>query len=182
MAYCDTHVERVLIDQKTLTDRVGQLGAEISRDYQETNLFVVGVLKGAMIFLADLTRCIDLPLSFDFVAVSSYGAGTSSSGAVRILKDLDVSVEGRHVLLVEDIVDSGLTLSYLRGLLLGRKPASLRVCTLLDKPSRRRVPVHLDYRGFEIPDAFVVGYGLDYNEQYRHLPYIAVLRPEVYRS
>lgn len=179
-SYLDGQLERVLIDADTIAGRVAGLGREIGRDYQGLDLLVVGVLKGAMMFLADLIRHIHLPLTVDYVAVSSYGSGTGTSGAVRILKDLDMVVEGRHVLLVEDIVDSGLTLSYLYGFLQSRAPASLRVCALLDKPSRRRVPLRPDYCGFEVPDVFVVGYGLDYNEKYRHLPFIAVLRPQVY--
>lgn len=179
-SYLDGQLERVLIDEHAIAGRVAGLGEAICRDYRGLDLLVVGVLKGAMMFLSDLIRHIQLPLTVDYVAVSSYGSGTGTSGAVRILKDLDLAVEGRHVLLVEDIVDSGLTLSYLHGFLQSRAPASLRVCALLDKPSRRRVPLRPDYCGFEVPDVFVVGYGLDYREQYRHLPFIAVLRPQVY--
>lgn len=174
MTHC---LERVLFDDVTITSRVAQLGREISLDYrgQGHSLLVVGVLKGAAIFMADLVRCIDLPLTIDYMAVSSYRSGTCTSGTVNVHKDLDTEIEGRHVLLVEDIVDSGLTLSYLYNLLQNRRPASLRVCVLLDKPSRRLEPFRPDYCGFEIPDVFVVGYGLDYNERFRHLPYIAVL-------
>jgi hypoxanthine phosphoribosyltransferase len=174
-------IERVLIGSNAIAARVRELGAEISRDYQGRELFVVGILKGAALFLSDLVRCLEVPLSYDFMAVSSYGAHTRSSGVVRIMKDLDTAVEGRHVLLVEDIVDTGLTLDYLVRMLKNRHPATLAVCVLLDKPSRRQVPVQIDYCGFEVPDAFVVGYGLDYGEGYRQLPYIGVLKPSAYR-
>lgn len=175
------HVEKILLDETRIKERVLQLGQQITRDYQGQNILTVGILKGAMIFLADLVRNIEVPTFFDFMAVSSYGTGTVSSGAVRILKDLDRSIEGRHVIIVEDIVDTGLTLQYLVENMKARGPASLKICTLLDKPSRRKVEVSVDYNGFSIPDEFVVGYGLDYNECYRNLPYIAVLKPEIYR-
>lgn len=174
-------VEKILLDETRIKERVLQLGQQITRDYQGKNILTVGILKGAMIFLADLVRNIEVPTFFDFMAVSSYGTGTVSSGAVRILKDLDRSIEGRHVIIVEDIVDTGLTLQYLVENMKARGPASLKICTLLDKPSRRKVEVSVDYNGFSIPDEFVVGYGLDYNECYRNLPYIAVLKPEIYR-
>ncbi|AEG59544.1 hypoxanthine phosphoribosyltransferase [Desulforamulus ruminis] len=176
------HMKEILLDEQQIKERVLQLGQQITRDYQGQNILMVGILKGAMIFLADLVRNIDVPTSFDFMAVSSYGAGAVSSGAVRILKDLDKSIDGRHVIIVEDIVDTGLTLQYLVENMKARGPASLKICTLLDKPSRRKVDVPVDYNGFSIPDEFVVGYGLDYNERYRNLPYIAVLKPEIYRS
>ncbi len=174
-------VEKILLDETRIKERVLQLGQQITRDYQGQNILTVGILKGAMIFLADLVRNIEVPTFFDFMAVSSYSTGTVSSGAFRILKDLDRSIEGRHVIIVEDIVDTGLTLQYLVENMKARGPASLKICTLLDKPSRRKVEVSVDYNGFSIPDEFVVGYGLDYNECYRNLPYIAVLKPEIYR-
>jgi hypoxanthine phosphoribosyltransferase len=161
---------------------VAELGAEISRDYAGKDLMLICILKGANIFLADLVRQISIPVEYDFVAVSSYGADTKSSGVVRILKDLDESVESKHVLIVEDIVDTGLTLrlSYLLENLRSRRAASVKVCTLLDKPVRRRVDVPVDYCGFKVEDQFVVGYGLDYQGKYRPLPYIGVLKPEIY--
>ncbi|AQS59794.1 hypoxanthine phosphoribosyltransferase [Desulforamulus ferrireducens] len=174
-------VEKILLNEEQIKERVAQLGRQISQDYQGESILMVGILKGAMIFLADLVRHINVPTFFDFMAVSSYGAGTVSSGAVRILKDLEKSIHGRHVIIVEDIVDTGLTLQYLVENMKARGPASLKICTLLDKPSRRKVAVPVDYNGFSIPDEFVVGYGLDYNERYRNLPYIAVLKPEIYQ-
>lgn len=166
---------RVLISAAQLQERVQALGEEISRDYQGQELVVVGILKGAFIFLADLVRCLTVPLTLDFMAVSSYGEDTHTAGVVRIIKDLDMPIAGRQVLLVEDIVDSGLTLDYLVNLLKTRKPATLQICTLLDKPARRQSAVELHYVGFTIPDVFAVGYGLDYAQHYRHLPYMAVL-------
>ncbi|HOV79012.1 MAG TPA: hypoxanthine phosphoribosyltransferase [Bacillota bacterium] len=174
--------ERILFSGEEIQRRVAELGGQISADYAGKELLVVGILKGAMIFLADLVRHITVPTYFDFVAVSSYGASTQSSGVVRILKDIDRSIEGRHVLIVEDIVDTGLTLNYLVENFKSRGPAGVKVCTLLDKPSRRVVPVDIDYNGFVIPDEFVVGYGLDYNERYRNFPYIMVLSPRVYKG
>lgn len=165
----------LLIDSNTLQARVGQLGEQITRDYAANPPLLVGVLKGSLVFLADLLRAIPLPVSFDFVAVSSYGTETQTTGQVRLIKDLDAPIHGRHVLVVEDIYDTGLTLSYLLGQLGQRAPASLRVCTLLSKPARRQASVEIAYCGFEIPDRFVVGYGLDYAERYRNLPFIAVL-------
>lgn len=167
----------ILVDEATLKQRVQEMGAEITRDYAGKSLLLVGVLKGAVIFLSELAQKIELPVTFDFMAVSSYGSSTESSGVVRILKDLDESLEGRHVLIIEDIIDTGLTLDYLYRHLQHRRPASLNICTLLDKPSRRLVDVPVKYIGFQIPDYFVVGYGLDFNEQYRNLPYVAVLEP-----
>lgn len=169
---------QVLYTADEIARRVAELGRQITADYQGRSLCVVGILKGAIIFLADLVRSISLPLTLDFMAVSSYGHATASSGVVRILKDLDTHIAGRHVLIVEDIIDSGLTLRYLLNLLAARQPASLRTCVFLDKPARREVEVPLDYVGFAIPDVFVVGYGLDYAEDYRHLPYLAVLDQE----
>lgn len=172
--------KKIVLTQEEIGKRVRAMGEEISRDYQGKEILCVGILKGAMVFLADLVRRLTVPAQFDFMAVSSYGASTKSSGVVRILKDLDCGIEGRHVLIVEDIVDTGLTLNYLVENLKSRGPASLKVCAFLDKPSRRLAPVDIHYNGLTIPDEFVVGYGLDYNESYRNLPYIMVLRPEVY--
>ncbi|HIT02277.1 MAG TPA: hypoxanthine phosphoribosyltransferase [Candidatus Enterenecus merdae] len=173
-------VERVLLSQQALSDRVGELGEQITRDYAGRQVAVASVLRGSYIFMADLTRAIQLPITVDFMAVSSYGSGTVSSGQVEIKKDLSDPIEGKDLLLVEDILDSGNTLYYLVDVLRARKPASIRICTLLDKPERRAKPIQADYVGFQIPDAFVVGYGLDYDERYRNLPYIGVLKPEVY--
>lgn len=174
-------VGRVLISEQELQARVAELGRAISAIYTDADrLLIVCVLKGAFVFLADLTRHVDVWHAVDFMEISSYGAGTVSSGVVRILLDLGRSIEGRHVLVVEDIVDSGRTLDYIRRNLSTRRPSSLRVCALLSKPSRREVEVPLDFVGFEIPDEFVVGYGLDFAEGYRNLPYIGVLRREVY--
>ncbi len=175
-------IKEVLLCADAIRKRVRELGAEITADYAGKELVVVGILKGAVVFLSDLVRSLDCTTKFDFMAVSSYGASTHTSGVVRITKDLDDSIDGKHVLIIEDVVDTGLTLNYLRGVLQARSPASLRICALLDKPSRRRAAVKVDYTGFEIPDAFVVGYGLDFNGRYRHLPFIGVLKPEIYQS
>jgi len=172
-------VQEILIDEATLQARIAELGERVTADYAGRDLLLVGVLKGAIFFMADLMRRIDLPCEVDFMAISSYGAGVDSSGVVRILKDLDVSVEGRNVLIVEDIVDSGLTLSYLLRTLEARHPRSLEVCALLTKPDRRENEVDCRYVGFEIPNRFVIGYGLDFAERYRNLPYIGVLRDEL---
>lgn len=182
MSRLDDDIAEVLIPEDILRARVVQLGKEISRDYEGMPLLLVGILKGAAVFLADLVRAIDLPVDFDFVAISSYGADTRSSGAVRLLKDLDCGVEGRHVLIVEDIVDTGWTLrlSYLTENMHLRGAASVKICALLDKPSRRQVDIGIDYCGFVIEDYFVVGYGLDWSGCYRNLPYVGVLKPEVY--
>jgi len=166
----------VLIDAQIIQKRVRELGAQITTDYRGKNPHVIGILKGASIFHADLVRNIDLDLSFDFMAVGSYGALTKSSGEVRILKDLDESLEGKDVLLVEDIVDTGLTLHYLLQNLQNRNPESLKIAALLNKPSRREIPVDVDYVGFNIPDEFVIGYGLDYNQRYRHLQDVRILQ------
>lgn len=176
------NIGKVLIDEETLKKRVKELGAEITDDYKGKNLILIGILKGAVIFMSDLSKEIKLPLAMDFMAVSSYGASTHSSGVVRILKDLDAEIENKDVLIVEDIVDTGLTLHYLRENLLSRKPNSLKICCCLDKPSRRKVPVDVDYVGFEIPDEYVVGYGLDYAEKYRNLPYVSILDPKIYKN
>ena len=168
----------VLIEEEDLQRRIGELGTEISADYEGRDLLLVGVLKGAVFFLADLMRHLTVPCEIDFMAISSYGASTDSSGVVRILKDLDINIEGRDVLVVEDIIDSGLTLSYLIRNLESRNPGSLEICALLTKPARREIEVDVRYTGFEIPNEFVIGYGLDYGERYRNLPYVAVLDPE----
>ncbi|HVD49405.1 MAG TPA: hypoxanthine phosphoribosyltransferase [Gaiellaceae bacterium] len=168
-------VGEILIDEVTLAARVAELGAEVSEDYQGRDLLLIGVLKGAVFFMADLMRHLTVPCEVDFMAISSYGDATDSSGIVRILKDLDINIEGRHVLVVEDIIDSGLTLSYLMRNLESREPASLEVCALLTKPSRREIDVPVRYVGFEIPNKFVVGYGLDFGERYRNLPFVGVL-------
>ena len=171
----DRLIAETLIEEDTLQARIAELGEEISRDYEHREPLLVGVLKGAVFFMADLVRRINVPCEIDFMAVSSYGSGTDSSGVVRILKDLDASIEGRHVLIVEDIVDSGLTLSYLIRNLEARGPASLEVCALLTKPERRRADIVCRYVGFEIPNRFAIGYGLDFGERYRSLPYVAAL-------
>jgi hypoxanthine phosphoribosyltransferase len=168
-------IGEALVSQEDLQRRVRELGAEISRDYDGKDLFLVGVLKGAVFFLSDLMRAIEVPCEVDFMAVASYGSSTDSSGVVRILKDLDATIEGRDVLIVEDIIDSGLTLSYLLRTLKAREPRSLEVCALLTKPERRKVELPIRYTGFEIPNKFAIGYGLDHAERYRNLPYVAVL-------
>lgn len=173
-------VKSVLYSEELLASKVAELGAKITEDYMGKELLVIGVLKGANIFLSDLVRKIDLPVKLDFIAASSYGSSTESSGVVRILKDLDYSIEGKHVLIVEDIIDTGLTLHYLLDNFKARNPKSVSVCTLLDKPERRKVEIDVAYVGFDIPDEFIVGYGIDYAEKYRNLPYIATLKPEVY--
>lgn len=172
-------ISEILIDAETLEARVRELGSEISADYEGKDLLLVGVLKGAVFFIADLMRELALPCEIDFMAITSYGAGTDSSGVVRILKDLDLNIAGRDVLVVEDIIDSGLTLSYLMRTLRARRPASLEICTLLTKPDRREIEVPVRYVGFEIPNKFVIGYGLDFAERYRNLPYIGVLHPDL---
>jgi len=174
-------VAQILVTEAQIADKVAELGSRISVDYAGRTLTLVSVLKGSLPFMADLMRAIELPLRIDLMEVSSYGGSTTeSSGLVRILKDLSASIEGEDVLIVEDIIDTGLTLNYLIRYLNGKNPASLRICTLLDKPARRLVEIPIDYLGFTIPDRFVVGYGLDYGERYRNLPFIGVLRPEVY--
>jgi hypoxanthine phosphoribosyltransferase len=175
-------VEKVLIESSDLSKRVKELADQISTDYAGKNPLLVGILKGAFVFLSDLMRNVSIPVHVDFMQVSSYGSGTESSGIVKILKDLDISVEDRHVIIVEDIVDTGITMKHLMELLSARKPASLAVCTLLNKAERRLVDVDIKYVGFEIPNAFVVGYGLDYAEYYRNLPYIGILQPQVYQG
>ena len=172
-------IERVLISAEELEAHVAEIGAQISRDFEGKDPIFIGVLKGCFIFMADLMRHVTINCSMDFMAVSSY-SGTSSTGAVKINKDLSEDIEGRHIIIVEDILDSGVTLNYLKNFLLVRKPASISIATLMDKPARRKADVYADYSCFEIPDAFVVGYGLDYNERYRNLPYIGVLKHEIY--
>jgi hypoxanthine phosphoribosyltransferase len=172
-------VSEVLIDEERLRARVAELGEEISTDYAGRELLLIGVLKGAVFFMADLMRHLTIPCEVDFMAISSYGASTDSSGVVRILKDLDINIDGRDVLVVEDIIDSGLTLSYLMRNLEARDPASLEVCALLTKPERRELNVPVRYVGFEIPNRFVIGYGLDFAERYRNLPYVGVLQPDL---
>jgi hypoxanthine phosphoribosyltransferase len=173
-------IEEILLTEEEIKARVAALGQQISRDYAGKEIILICILKGAVTFMADLARAIAVPTYFDFMAVSSYGLATETSGVVRILKDLDRSVEEKNILLVEDIIDTGLTLNYLLKNLQARKPASLKICALLDKPKNRRVDVNIDYTGFVIPDKFVVGYGLDYAGKYRNLPFVSVLKPEVY--
>lgn len=174
-------IREILIAEDVLQSKVAELGAKITEDYKGKDLLLVCVLKGAVIFVSDLMRKIELPLDIDFMAISSYGSNTQSSGVVRILKDLNTSIEGKHVLIVEDIIDSGLTLSYLAENLKSRGPASVEICTILDKPDRRTLDLEIKYTGFQVPDEFVVGYGLDYAEKYRNLPYIAILKEEIYQ-
>ncbi|MDP4099197.1 hypoxanthine phosphoribosyltransferase [Paenibacillus sp. P96] len=178
----DNDIQEILISEEEIQSKIKELGVELSKRYEGKNPLVICVLKGAFIFMADLVKTITVPLELDFMAVSSYGASTKSSGVVKIIKDLDQSVEGRDVLIVEDIIDSGLTLSHLIELLKNRNASSVTVVTLFDKPARRTVHLEADFTGFTLPDAFVVGYGLDYSEKYRNLPYIGVLKPEIYSS
>ena len=173
-------IKEVWISEEELQQKVKELGAKISEDYKDKNLLMVSVLKGSVVFMADLMRAITVPAAIDFMSVSSYGAGTKSTGVVRIINDLDTNVADYDLLLVEDILDSGNTLAYLRELLSDRHPRSIKIATLLDKPSRRTADIHADYMGFEIADQFVVGYGLDYNEKYRNLSFIGILKPCVY--
>jgi hypoxanthine phosphoribosyltransferase len=172
-------IESILIEEGRLQARIAELGEEISSDYVGRDLLLLGVLKGAVFFMSDLMRRLTVPCEIDFMAISSYGAATDSSGVVRILKDLDINIEGRHVLVVEDIIDSGLTLSYLVRNLEAREPASLEICALLTKPDRREIEVDVRYVGFEIPNRFVIGYGLDFAERYRNLPYVGVLHADL---
>ena len=173
-------IKTVLVSEEQLKAKVAELGARISKDYEGKNLVLVSILKGSVVFMADLMRAVDCPARIDFMSVSSYGSGTKTSGVVKIVKDLDLNLEGYDLLLVEDILDSGRTLYYLREILEKRNPASIRIATLLNKPARREADIAPDYSCFEVPDEFVVGYGLDYAEKYRNLPYIGVLKPEVY--
>lgn len=173
-------IKEVLISEEALKARVTELGRAISERYEGQELLMIGVLKGANVFMSDLMRAVTVPIQIDFIAASSYGTSTESSGIVRIVKDLDYSIEGKHVMIVEDIIDTGLTLKYLFDNFSARKPASLSIISLLDKPERRKVDIQVDYTGFEIPDEFIVGYGIDYAEKYRNLPFVATLKPEVY--
>ncbi len=173
-------IESILLTEEQLQKRIREMGQEISRDYADRNPIFIGVLKGCFMFMADLVRNVDVPCSIDFMAVSSYGNSTTTTGAVKITKDLREDIEGRDVVIVEDILDSGVTLHYLTGFLQNRRPASITIATLLDKPARRKAEVYARYAGFEVPDAFVVGYGLDYAEKYRNLPYLGILKPEIY--
>lgn len=173
-------IKSILVDEEALQLKIKELGEQITKDYQGKDLLVVCILKGAVMFVSDLIKRIDLPLEIDFMAISSYGNSTKSSGIVRIMKDLNEDIKGKHILIVEDIIDSGLTLSYLIDNLKSREPASVAICTLLDKPDNRKTDIDIMYTGFVVPDEFVVGFGLDYAEKYRNLPFIAVLKEEVY--
>ncbi len=173
-------IAKVLVTEEEISSKVKEIGRKISEDYKDKNLLLVSILKGSVAFMADLMRAITIPCQIDFMSVSSYGSGVKSSGVVKIIKDIDVEIEGFDIVIVEDILDSGLTLSYLMDILKTRKAKSIRICTLLSKPERRKVDVEVSYEGFVIPDEFVVGYGLDYDEKYRNLPFIGVLKPEIY--
>lgn len=175
-------IRAVLVSEQQLKDKVAQLGAQISQDYAGKDLVLVSILKGAVVFMADLMRAVTIPCSIDFMVVSSYGAGTTTTGLVKIIKDLDSDLSGKDVLIVEDILDTGVTLSNLVPMLKMRDPNSVRICAILDKPSRRRADIQADYIGFQVPDEFVVGYGLDYDEKYRNLPYVGVLKPSAYEK
>lgn len=175
-------IERVLVSEEELQEINKRIGAQISKDYAGKELLLVGILKGSAVFMTDLMRNIDIPMSIDFMYVSSYGSGTTTSGVVKLVKDLDENIEGKHVLIAEDILDSGVTLSYLLNVLSQRKPASLKLCALLNKPERHKVDIKLDYKGIDIPDEFVVGYGLDYDQKYRNLPYVGILKRCVYEK
>lgn len=175
-------IERVLFSQEEIAAKVQEIGAQISKDYADKNPLIISVLRGSFIFMADLVRAISVPCEPDFMSVSSYGSGTQSSGEVKIVKDFDNSVSGRHIIVVEDILDSGRTLNFLMNTLKMRGAESLALCTFLDKPDRRVVPVEVDYCGFQVPDEFIVGYGLDYDQQYRNLPFVGILKPEVYEK
>lgn len=176
------NILRVLYSEEELEAKCAELGAQISKDYEGKNLLLVSVLKGAVVFMTDLMRHITVPCSIDFMVVSSYGNGVKTSGVVKIVKDLDADLAGKDLLIVEDILDTGMTLHYLKQLLQDRNPNSIRIATLLDKPERRRAAVRADYVGYQVPDEFVVGYGLDYDEKYRNLPYVGILKPEVYEK
>lgn len=180
MQSMDNDIKEVLYSEKQLSEIVHKMGVRISHDYEGKNLLMVSILKGSVVFMADLMRAITVPCSIDFMSVSSYGNGVKTSGVVKILKDLDLDLKNWDVLIVEDILDSGLTLSYLWEILKARSPKSIRLCTLFDKPDRRTVDISADYVGTIVPDEFIVGYGLDYAEKYRNLPYVGILKPEVY--
>lgn len=176
------NIDKILITREQINQKIDELAGRISKDYKDKNLLMIGVLKGSVVFMSDLMRALDINCKIDFMAVSSYGSGTKSSGNLSIQMDLRKDVEGFDVLIAEDILDSGVTLSKVRELIISRHPASLKIVTLLDKPSRRTVNIDVDYTGFEVPDEFVVGYGLDFNEDYRNLPFIGVLKPEAYKN
>ena len=181
MATLDRDIDHILVTEEQLKSKVNELGAQITKDYEGRDLLLVSILKGSVVFMADLMRAIRMPCGIDFMVVSSYGgANTTSTGLVKIVKDLDQDLSGKDLLIVEDILDTGITLSHLVPILKLRNPASVRLCTILSKPSRRKADIEPDYLGFEVPDEFVVGYGLDYDEKYRNLPYVGVLKPEVY--
>ena len=181
MATLDRDIDHILVTEEQLKSKVNELGAQITKDYEGRDLLLVSILKGSVVFMADLMRAIRMPCGIDFMVVSSYGgANTTSTGLVKIVKDLDQDLSGKDLLIVEDILDTGITLSHLVPMLKLRNPASVRLCTILSKPSRRKADIEPDYLGFEVPDEFVVGYGLDYDEKYRNLPYVGVLKPEVY--
>ncbi len=183
MKFSEDMIERQLITAEALQEKVRELAARINKDYaEEEDIILITLLKGGAIFAVDLMHHLTVPVEIDFMSVSSYGSSTKTSGVVKVIKDLDVDITGRNVLLVEDIIDSGLTLSYVRALLLERKPKDLKICTILDKPSRRKTNVPVEYVGFEIPDEFVIGYGLDYAQKFRNLPYIGILKREVYEK
>ena len=180
MTVQDYAIKEVLCTENELKEKIAELGAAITKDYAGKDLLMVSILKGSVMVMADLMRAVELPLQIDFMNVSSYGSGTESKGSVKILKDLDVDIKGKNLLIVEDILDSGVTLHNLMNLLQQREPASIEICTLFSKPSRRKVDVEAKYVGFEIPDAFIVGYGLDYDEKFRNLPYVGILKEEIY--
>ncbi|AAK81139.1 hypoxanthine phosphoribosyltransferase [Clostridium acetobutylicum] len=173
-------IKEVLLDEEKINEKVKELGKKISEDYKGKDLILIGILKGSVVFMGNLVKYIDIPCAIDFMSVSSYGNGTSTSGIVKVLKDLDSDVEGKDILIVEDIIDSGVTLKYLMGHISGKKPNSIEIITLLNKPERRRVEINVKYTGFIVPDYFLVGYGLDYAEKYRNLPYIGILKDEIY--
>ena len=175
-------VENIMFSKEEIAGRIAELAAQLDREYAGKNPLMVGILKGSVMFYADLLRAMTIPVEMDFMAISSYGAGAKSSGEVKLIKDLDRKIEGRHVIIVEDIIDSGYTLSYLKRMLYSRKPESVKICALLDKYSRRVVPIEADYKGFDCEDEFVVGFGLDYAERYRNLPYIGILKRSVYEK
>lgn len=175
-------IESIFLDKEVIANRVHELGAEISKDFAGEEVMLVGILKGASIFLSDLVREISLPAYIDYMVVSSYGNSAETSGVVRIIKDLEDDIDGKNIIIVEDIIDTGLTLEYLRKNLLSRNPKSLKICTLLDKPARREREIKVDYKGFEVPDEFIIGYGIDYAEKYRNLPFIGLLKREVYEK
>lgn len=175
-------IESIIISEEQLKKRVAELGAQLTEEYRDKNPIFIGILKGSFVFMADLVRNIDTICDLEFMAVSSYGNGTSSTGAVKIKMDLSRDIENRHVIIVEDILDTGVTLNYLVKYLGMRKPASIKICALLDKKERRKAPIYPDYTGFDCPNAFIVGYGLDYDEKYRNLPYIGILKPELYQK